>query len=111
MKAFRLWTFSMKYRIIRSVMSKSAMTPSFMGRTAVMFPGVLPTMSFASFPTARMLLRPMVSRWTATTEGSLITIPRPLTMMMVLAVPRSIAISLEKNPISLSSNIPYTLPS
>ena len=33
------------------VMSKSAMTPSFRGRTATMEPGVLPMTSFASLPT------------------------------------------------------------
>ena len=44
----------MKYRIIFSVTSKSAMTPSFSGRTALMWPGVRPIIRFASLPTARM---------------------------------------------------------
>ena len=35
--------------------SKSAITPSFMGRIAVMLPGVRPNMRFASSPTARTL--------------------------------------------------------
>ena len=34
-------------------MSKSAITPSFSGRMAMMLPGVLPTMALASAPTAR----------------------------------------------------------
>jgi len=38
------------------VISKSAMTPSFMGRMAVMLPGVLPSISLASLPTARTFL-------------------------------------------------------
>jgi len=33
-----LWAFRMKYRSIASVTSKSAMTPSLMGRIATMFP-------------------------------------------------------------------------
>ena len=42
----------MKYVSIFSVASKSAMTPSFIGLMAVMLPGVRPTMSRASSPTA-----------------------------------------------------------
>ncbi len=52
------------------------MTPSFMGRTAVMCPGVRPSMFFASVPTATIILPPRVgSSCTATTEGSLSTMP------------------------------------
>ena len=43
------------------------MTPSFIGRMATMSPGVLPSIRFASWPTARTL---PVLVWTATTEGS-----------------------------------------
>ena len=64
----------MKWRSMRSVTSKSAMTPSFKGRTATMLPGVRPTIRFASSPTARML---PVSRSMATTDGSRMTMPRP----------------------------------
>ena len=62
----------MKYRSIFSVMSKSAMTPSFSGRTAWMWEGVRPIIRFASFPTASTApVRVLI----ATTEGSLSTIP------------------------------------
>ena len=37
---------------------KSAITPSFIGRTAVMCPGVRPSMFLASEPTATMILPP-----------------------------------------------------
>ncbi|GBC87074.1 hypothetical protein HRbin12_01075 [bacterium HR12] len=52
--------------------SKSAMTPSFRGRTAWMWEGVRPIIRFASFPTARMA---PVSVLIATTEGSFNTMP------------------------------------
>ena len=52
------------------------MTPSFIGRTAVMWPGVRPSMPLASAPTATMILPPREgSSCTATTEGSLSTMP------------------------------------
>ena len=59
---------------------------------AVMFPGVRPSISLASLPTA--------STWSlvlliATIEGSLNTIPLPRANTQVFAVPRSIARSLE----------------
>ena len=57
-------------------MSKSAMTPSFSGRTAWMWLGVRPIIRLASAPTARMA---PLSVLTATTEGSFRTIPRPRT--------------------------------
>jgi hypothetical protein len=75
----RLCARAMKYRSIASVISKSAMTPSRRGRTARMLPGVRPSISLASRPTARTLLPPRASRWTATTEGSHETIPLPFT--------------------------------
>ena len=55
----------MKWRSIASVTSKSAMTPSFIGRMATMLAGVRPSMRLASSPTARTLVVPA---WTATTE-------------------------------------------
>src|SRR6266699_1389987 len=55
-----------------------------------MLPGVRPIIFFASAPTARM---PPVLVLIATTDGSLSTIPRPLTYTSVLAVPRSTAMS------------------
>src|SRR5438093_1470120 len=68
------------------------MTPSFIGRIAMMFPGVRPSISFASLPTASTF---PVFWLIATMEGSLTTIPLPLAKTIVLAVPRSIARSLE----------------
>jgi hypothetical protein len=59
-------------------------------------------MSLASLPTASTRLE-LFS--TATTEGSFRTMPRPFTQTRVLAVPRSMATSVEKNPIRLSRNI------
>ena len=61
---------------MRSVVSKSAMTPSLSGRIATMLPGVRPIIFFASAPTARML---PVFWLIATTEGSLSTMPLPRT--------------------------------
>src|ERR1035437_8786716 len=67
------------------------MTPSFIGRTAMMPSGVRPSMRFASRPTPLIFL---VSRSNATTEGSLSTMPSPFTYTRVLAVPRSTAMAL-----------------
>jgi hypothetical protein len=62
-----------------SVISKSAITPSLMGRTARMLAGVRPSISLASWPTARTLSpRPVVSSATATTLGSEQISPLPL---------------------------------
>src|SRR3990167_3837926 len=62
------------------------MTPSFIGRYAIISPGVRPIISFASLPTARILL----SRTeTATTEGSFSTMPLPGTYTSTVVVPRS----------------------
>src|ERR1700722_4751103 len=80
----------MKYRSIFSQISKSAMTPSLSGRMAWMFDGVRPIIRFASAPTASG--RPSLMS-TATTDGSLRTMPRPRTYTSVLAVPRSTAMS------------------
>src|SRR4051812_10120375 len=71
-------------------MATSAITASRMGRTAWIPSVVRPSMRLASRPIARTL---PVRRSTATTEGSLSTIPWPFTWMSVLAVPRSTAIS------------------
>ena len=62
--------------------------------------GVRPTMRFASAPMAstRRVLASI-----ATTDGSLITIPRSRTWTRVLAVPRSIPMSREKRPRKRSS--------
>ena len=72
------------------MVSKSAITPSFSGRTATMFDGVRPIIRLASMPTAR--ISPVLV-FVATTDGSLSTIPRPRTYTSVFAVPRSIAMS------------------
>src|SRR5687767_15171327 len=69
------------------------MTPSFIGLMATMLPGVRPSISLASRPTAST--RPLILLM-ATMEGSLTTIPLPRAYTQVLAVPRSMARSLEK---------------
>jgi hypothetical protein len=51
-------TILMNCLIICSVMTKSAITPSFMGRMASMFPGTLPSMALASRPTAWITFLP-----------------------------------------------------
>ena len=85
----------MKWRSICSVTSKSAMTPSFSGRMAVIEPGVRPSIRFASTPTA--WTSPV--RWSiATTDGSDSTMPRPRTYTSVFAVPRSTAMSRPPKP-------------
>ena len=53
--------------------------------------GVRPSIFLASNPTATTR---SVLLFTATTEGSLMTIPRPFIYTNILAVPRSIPISL-----------------
>src|SRR5438552_1708046 len=68
------------------------MTPSFMGLIATMLPGVRPSISLASRPTAST--RPLILL-IATIDGSLTTMPLPRANTQVLAVPRSIARSLE----------------
>src|SRR5262249_43044269 len=82
----------MKCASIFSVTSKSAMTPSFIGLMATMLPGVRPSISLASLPTASM--RPL-TLLIATIDGSLTTMPLPRAYTHVLAVPRSMARSLE----------------
>ena len=64
---------------ICSVTVKSAITPSFIGRIALMLPGVLPSIILASLPTASIDLRALgpPSVRMATTEGSSSTIPLP----------------------------------
>ncbi|MNC86200.1 hypothetical protein D3C83_18390 [compost metagenome] len=69
------------------------MTPSRIGRIAVMLPGVRPSISFASFPTASIWSLTLL---TATMDGSFRTMPLPRANTHVLAVPRSIARSFEK---------------
>src|SRR5208282_336469 len=60
---------------------------------ATMLPGVRPSISFASLPTASTS---PVFLLMATMEGSLTTMPLPRAYTNVLAVPRSMARSLEK---------------
>ena len=88
--------FWMNLRSISVVMSKSAITPSRSGRMAVMEPGVRPIISLAWLPTATTFAG-LVLTLTATTDGSRITMPLPLTNTRVLAVPRSMAISWENS--------------
>src|SRR4030066_104688 len=67
-------------------------TPSFIGLIATMLPGVRPSISLASLPTAST--RPLILL-IATMDGSLTTMPLPRAYTHVLAVPRSMARSLE----------------
>ena len=69
------FTFLIKLFNIISVISKSAITPSFIGLIAFTCPGVLPNISLATVPTATGLF---VSSSIATTLGSFRTIPWPL---------------------------------
>src|SRR5207248_3093344 len=89
----RLCALRMKWVSIFSAASKSAMTPSFIGLMAVMLPGVRPSISFASVPTASMRPFTLLS---ATIDGSLRTMPLPRAYTHVLAVPRSMARSWQK---------------
>src|SRR6185312_937921 len=68
------------------------MTPSFMGLMATMLPGVRPSISLASLPTASTSPLFLLI---ATMEGSFTTIPLPRAYTSVFAVPRSMARSLE----------------
>ncbi len=83
----------MKCVSIFSAASKSAMTPSRIGLIAVMLPGVRPSISFASVPTASIL--PLMA-FNARIDGSFSTIPLPQAYTHVFAVPRSMARSSEK---------------
>ena len=85
----------MKWRIICSVCSKSAITPLRRGRMATMSAGVRPSIRRASVPTASTC---PVRLLTATTDGSLTTMPRPRTWTSVLAVPRSMPTSADQIP-------------
>src|SRR5688572_22370262 len=71
------------------------MTPSRSGRIATMLAGVRPTIRFASAPMASTRFE-RVSM--ATTDGSLITMPRLRTVTSVFAVPRSMPTSWLRRP-------------
>ncbi len=77
---------------IFSVTLKSAITPSFIGLMATTLPGVRPSISLASRPTATTSL---VFLLMATIDGSLTTMPLPLAKTSVFAVPKSMARSEE----------------
>ena len=77
-KLRRLCTLRMKCLIISSATSKSAMTPSRKGRIAWMLPGVRPSIMLGLVADGQHLLA-AVDVAIATTEGSLRTMPRPLT--------------------------------
>ena len=70
------------------------MTPSFSGRTVLIFSCVLPCIIFASSPIAITLL---VVLSIATMEG-LLTTTLSLWIIRVFAVPKSIAMSSENKP-------------
>jgi len=91
----RGWTRAMSWRSMVWATSKLAMTPSLRGRTTSMLPGVRPSMALAAWPTA---ITDRCVRSSATMEGSDSTIPWPRTYTSVLAVPRSIPMSLTKTP-------------
>src|SRR5689334_10611178 len=79
------------------------MTPSLSGRMAVMLPGVLPSISLATSPTALPSCKTrLVPFLTATTLGSFSTMPSPLTHTSVLHVPRSMPMSILNIPNSES---------
>jgi hypothetical protein len=85
----------MKYSSIAWVMSYSEITPSRSGRNVTMLAGVRPTIALAAAPIfSGSLVRLLI----ATQEGSLITMPLPLTLTKVFAVPRSIPRSSDSNP-------------
>jgi hypothetical protein len=90
----------MKLVSIRSAASKSAITPSRIGRIVVIEAGVLPSIAWASWPTASVLSLAVL---TATIEGSSTTMPRPGANTMVFAVPRSMARSRAPKASMLSS--------
>ena len=92
---FFLLAFLIKNWSIFSVVVKSAITPSFNGLIVSIFSGVLPSIVFASKPTAFTLFLPPSSE-IETTEGSSKTKPLFLTKIIVFAVPKSIDKSLEK---------------
>src|SRR5579875_1113655 len=92
---------------MRSVTLKSAITPSFNGRMATMLPGVRPSISLASRPTAS--ISPF-SLLMATMDGSLTMTPLPLAYTSVFAVPRSMARSEEKTLKSERKLIPFENP-
>ena len=81
LKRRELCTFLMKCFSICSVTVKSAMTPSFIGRIAVMLPGVRPSICFAAMPTSWITFLPFgPPSWRiATTDGSSSTMPLPRT--------------------------------
>ena len=95
--------------IIASAISKSAMTPSFIGLMASIFPGVLPSIDFASLPTAKTDLLFLLSVAIATTDGSFNIIPFPFTYTSVLAVPRSKPISSLKNELKDFKSFVYSI--
>ena len=82
----------MKWFSMCEVASKSAITPFFIGRMAVIRSGVRPIISRASVPTAST---PLESLRIATIDGSFTTMPLLRSNTSVLAVPRSIARSEE----------------
>ena len=91
-----LIAFFIKRESMSAVMSKSAITPSLSGFTAVIEPGVRPIICFASLPTATTFGGFALTS-TATTDGSRTTIPLFFTHTSVLAVPRSMPKSTENN--------------
>ena len=74
-----------------TVNSKLAMTPSFKGLIARTFPGVRPSILYASSPTANTFF---VSDSTATTLGSFNTIPSPFIYIRILNKGRDYAKSI-----------------
>src|SRR5215813_429593 len=88
------------------VHSKSAITPLRNGRITSMVPGARPNMRLASSPTASTRSLPFIR---LTTDGSRMTTPRPRSATSVLAVPRSIAKSLDKRLLSFLMSKVYSL--
>ena len=103
------FTFVMKCLSIFCVTSKSAITPSFNGRIAVILAGVRPSICLASIPTAATVGFCVRLLRNATTVGSSSTTPLLGIKMRVFAVPRSIAILFDKNPNRFMTNISSVL--
>ena len=81
-----------------SAISISEITPSLNGFTNSIESGTRPTSFFASFP---IVITELSFLLTASSVGSSITTPTPLTYIRVFAVPKSIAISLPPNKVLL----------
>ncbi len=84
-------TFKINSLIMHCVISSSDIIPSDNGLIATMYSGVLPIILYASLPTAKTLFFFLLK---ATTDGSVNTTPFLPIVITILAVPKSIPISI-----------------